>query len=73
LQGEFAMSFAKPITYTSNNHYDTQFVIDVRRLRPVFQHLDPVVREQIAKAFRTAYPDLLITAMPNGIINFEKV
>ena len=67
------MSFATPITYTHPNQYDTQMVVDLRRLRTVFQHLQPEVREQVARAFHTAYPDLLVTAMPNGVLSFEKV
>lgn len=67
------MAFATPITYTHATHYDTQMVVDLRRLRPVFQHLDPIVREQIARAFSTAYPDLLVTATPSGVLSFEKI
>lgn len=67
------MSFATQITYTSGSHFDAQFVLDVRRLRPVFQNFPPEVRDQIARAFCAAYPDLLITALPSGMLSFEKV
>jgi len=67
------MAFSTPITYTSGAHYDTQFILDVRRMRPVFRHLPPEVRTEIARALHTAYPDLLITSLPSGNLSFEKV
>jgi hypothetical protein len=67
------MSFVTPITYTHPTHYDTQMVVDLRRLRSAFSHFDPAVREQVARAFHTAYPDLLVTATPNGTLSFEKI
>jgi len=66
------MAFATPVTYTSGAHYDAQFVLDVRRLRPVFRHLDPEVRQEIARAIHTAYPDLFVSVLPSGNLNFEK-
>lgn len=59
---------------TNGSSWDrSKLTIDITRLRPVFQHLAPEVREQIAKAIHTAYPDLLVTAMPNGTMYFEKL
>jgi hypothetical protein len=67
------MSFVTPITYSHPKQYDTQMIVDLRRLRSVFSHLDPTVREQVARAFHSAYPDLLVTATPSGMLSFEKV
>jgi len=67
------MAFSTPITYTSGSHYDTQFVLDVRRMRPVFQNFPPEVRTEIARALHAAYPDLLITSLPSGNLSIEKV
>ena len=66
------MPFATPVVHTSGAHYDAQFVLDVRRLRPVFRHLDPEIRQEIARAIHAAYPDLLVTVMPSGNLGFEK-
>jgi len=62
------------MAFVTNHSYDHKRVtLDLSRLRPVFQHLDPEVREQVARAIHAAYPDLLITALPNGMMHFEKV
>ena len=61
------------MSFVQASDYSRSVRIDLDRLRPVFQHLEPDIREQVARAIHQAYPDLLVTAMPNGMFSFEKL
>jgi hypothetical protein len=47
--------------------------VDLSRLRTAFSALDPQARDQVARALRDAYPNLLVTPLPSGVLDIELI
>lgn len=56
-----------------SSDYAQWATLDLSRLRNAFCDLEPQVREQIAKAVRDTYPNLLVTPLPSGALDIEMI